>query len=445
MKFKVCCLLIGLPLASLSQTIIPAIASYKFSGLTSFYHPAYLNDNGAQFEIYFPLNGYAGIGNDFIKHKKLLSALSGNENVQNDILDHPENFRSSNRIRFNAIAFTFLAYYVPDRLRGNWAFNAGMAERADAEVVFPGDLMKLVLKTDQTFAGQNRKINNIKLNGIYYRELFIGGAGRIFKRKNFSISAGGRVKFLCGIASILTENASVDFYMDQSAKYIDVNSDFDLHTSNILSSSSNPWGFTGIGMSLDAGLSFNLKNYSASVSVVDVGSIRFKKSLEHLRHSSSIRFEGFNDDEGFKGIKDDTIFNDLTVNRSQDRYRHALNKRLNILFSWKSKEDEKILFNRTLVRYSKHRAFISFSGLLDEFRFNELSNQLALGYTYNWKDFFEIGPGLFAGGYARIGLGCMASVKYKCFTIGIATSNLIPLVTRWGKGTDVSISSLFYF
>lgn len=103
------------------------------------------------------------------------------------------------------------------------------------------------------------------------------------------------------------------------------------------------------------------------------------------------------------------------------------------------------MFNRTLVRYSKHRAFISYSGLFDEFRFNELSNQLALGYTYNWKDFFEIGPGLFAGGYARIGLGCMASVKYKCFTIGIATSNLIPLVTRWGKGTDVSISSLFYF
>ncbi len=445
MKFKVCCLLIGLPLASLAQTIIPAIASYKFSGLTSFYHPAFLNENGAQFEIYFPLNGYAGIGNDFIKHKKLVSALNGNKNVQNDILDHPENFKYSNRIGMSAIAFTFLAYYVPDRLRGNWAFNAGIAERADAEVVFPGDLMKLVLKTDQTFAGQNRKISNIKLNGIYYREFFIGGARKIFKRKNFSISAGGRVKFLCGMASVLTKDASVDFYMDKSAKYIDVNSGFDLYTSNILNSSLNPFNTNGTGMAFDAGVSFSLKDYSASLSVVDIGGIKFNKSLEHLKHSSSIHFDGFNPDEGFKGIKDDTVFNDLTVNRTKDRYKHYLNKRLNILFSWKSKEDDKILFNRTLVQYSKHRAYISFSGNLDEFRIKEFSNQLSLGYTYNWKDFFEIGPGFFAGGNARIGLGCMASIKYRCFTIGAATSNLFPLVSKWGKGTDFSISSLFFF
>ncbi|GAL85247.1 hypothetical protein MYP_2476 [Sporocytophaga myxococcoides] len=445
MKFKVCCLLIGLPLASLAQTIIPAIASYKFSGLTSYYHPGFLNDNGPQFEIYFPLNGYAGIGNDFIKLNKLVSALDGEQNVQNDILDHPENFKNSNRIRMNGTAFTILAYYVPDRLRGNWAFNAGIAERAEAGVVFPGDLMRLVLETDKAFAGQSKRISNIDLNGIYYREFFIGGTRKIFKRKNFSISTGGRVKFLWGIASVLTKNASVDFYMDKSAKYIDVNSNFDLYTSNILNSSLNPLNSNGIGMAFDGGVSFNLKDYTASLSVVDLGGIKFNKSLEHLQHSSSIHFEGFNPDEGFKGIKDDTIFNDLTVNRTPDRYKHFLNPRLNILFSWRSKEDDKILFNRTLVQYSKHRAYISLSGLLNEFRINELSNQLSIGYTYNWKDFFEIGPGFFAGGNARIGLGCMASIKYRCFTIGAATSNLFPLVTKLGKGTDISISSLFFF
>jgi len=445
MRFKVCCLLIGLPLASLAQTMLPAIASYKFSGLTSFYHPAFLNDNIEQLEVYFPLNAYAGIGNNFIKHNKVVSALKGNKDMQAHILDHPENFRYSNKMHVNAIAFAFLAYYIPDRLRGNWGFNAGIADRADADIVFPGDLMKLVLKGDQTYAGQNLKMSNIKLNGIYYREFFIGGAGKIFQRKDFSISAGGRVKFLCGMASVLTKNASVDFYMDKGGKYIDVNSDFDLHTSNILNISSNPWNTTGTGMSMDAGFSFNKKNYSASVSVVDVGSIRFNKSVENLQHSSSIHFEGFNPDEGFKGIKDDTVFNDLTVNRTQKSYRHSLNKRLNILFSWKSMVDDKILFNRTLVHYSKHRAYFSFSGTLEEFKIDEFSNQLAIGYTYNWKDFFEIGPGFFAGGNARLGLGCMASVKYKCFTIGAATSNLFPFITKWGKGTDFSVSSLFSF
>lgn len=445
MRFKVCCLLIVLPLASLAQTMLPAIASYKFIGLTSFYHPAFLNDNESQFEVYFPLNAYVGIGNNFIKHDKLVSALNGNKNVQTQILDHPENFRYSNRVHVNAIAFAFLAYYVPDWLRGNWAFNAGIADRAESDIVFPGDLMKLVLKGNQTYAGQSLKMTNIKINGIYYREFFIGGAGKIFQRKGFSISAGGRVKFLCGMASVLTKNASVNFYMDKGAKSIDVNSDFDLHSSNILNISSSPWNTTGIGMSMDAGFSFNMKNCSASVSVVDVGRIRFNKSVENLQHSSSIHFEGFDPDEGFKGIKDDTIFNDLTVNRNQNSYRHSLNKRLNILFSWQSKTDDKILFNRTLVHYSKHRAFFSFSGPLEEFKVNEFTNQLAIGYTYNWKDFFEIGPGFFAGGNARLGVGCMTSVKYKCFTIGAATSNLFPFITQNGKGTDFSLSSLFFF
>ncbi len=247
MRFKVCCLLLALPLASLAQTIVPAIASYKFAGLTSYYQPAFINENGDQFEIYFPLNGYAGIGNNFIKHNKLVSALTGNKDMQTQILDHPENFRYSNRIHLNAIAFAFLGYYIPDRLRGNWAFNAGIADRAEADIVFPGDLMKLVLKGDQSYAGQNLKLNNIKLNGIYYRELFIGTAGKIFKRKKFSVSAGGRVKLLWGIASVYTKNASVDFYMDKSGKNIDVISDFDLHTSNILNSSLNPWNIAGNG------------------------------------------------------------------------------------------------------------------------------------------------------------------------------------------------------
>ncbi|MBO9703741.1 MAG: hypothetical protein J7604_26280 [Sporocytophaga sp.] len=445
MRFKVCCLLIGLPLLSLAQTIVPAIASYKFAGLTSFYQPAFLNENGDQFEIYFPLNAYAGIGNNFIRHKKLVSALGGNTDIQTHILDHPENFKYSNRIHLNAMAFTFLAYYVPDRLRGNWAFNAGIADRAEADIVFPGDLMKLVLKGDQSYAGQNMKLNNIKLNGIYYREFFIGGTRKIFRRKDFSISGGGKIKFLCGMASVLTKKASVDFYMDKGGKYIDVNSDFDLHTSNILNVSSNPWNTTGTGVSMDAGLSFNLKNYSASISLVDVGSIRFNKSVESLQHSSSIHFEGFNPDEGFKGIKDDTIFNDLTVNRTQNSYHHPLNKRLNVLFSWQSNTDDKILFNRTLVHYSKHRAYFYFSGALEEFKLNEFSNQLSVGYTYNWNDFFEIGPGFFVGGNARLGLGCMTSVKYKYFTIGAATSNLFPLIIKSGKGTDFSVSSLFSF
>jgi len=425
--------------------MLPAIASHKFTGLVSFYHPAYLNENDGQLEVYFPFNGYVGMGNNFTKHSTIATALRGSQTTQAYLLGHPEIFRNTNRMRVDAMVFTFLAYYIPERLRGALAFNGGIADKAEMKLAFPGALMKVVLGGDQTLAGQNLQMDNIYVNALYYREFFIGGAAKIYKKKSIAISAGGRVKFLTGLASVLSRDAYVNVFMEGNGEYINADTEFEVQTSNILDGSSNLFNGVGNGIAADAGLSFFIKNFTVSVAALNIGGIRFHKAEERLQHRSSLRFEGFSADEGFKGIKDDTIFHDLTVNRSKSVYNHPLTKRLQVLCSWQSQMEEKLLFRKTLVRYSKHRVYFSFSGELDEFSINDFSNYICAGYVYNWKDFFEIGPGFFAGGNARLGIGCMASVKYKWFALGAGTSNLFPFIFQQGRGTDFSLNSYFSF
>jgi len=216
---------------------------------------------------------------------------------------------SSNSIEPQAGVQLFaMAFTVKDDLR----ITLDLTERADANIVFPGDLLRLGLAGNQDFIGKSIDLSSLRTDAMLYHQAGFG----ISKNINEKLRIGARMLFLSGVASgyltnrgmtltvndDFTHTVNADLVLNMSAPvYFITEEDGSIHgaeiddarfedTKNLISyltDVANP----GLGIDLGAEYRFSEK-LAVSAAVTDLGYIKWKRDRADITLNTTFQLNG---------------------------------------------------------------------------------------------------------------------------------------------------------
>lgn len=201
-----------------------------------------------------------------------------------------------------------LAITVKDDLR----ITFDITGRADANIVFPGDLLRLGLKGNEEFVGQSIDLSSLRSDANVWQEFGIGASKNVTPK----LRVGARVLVLSGVASAYLANRGVTLTVNDDFTHT-VNADMALNISapvyfiteddgtihgaefdnarfdddrNIiayLTTMANP----GLGIDLGAEYRFSDK-LAVSAAVTDLGFIKWKRDRQDITVNTTFDFNG---------------------------------------------------------------------------------------------------------------------------------------------------------
>lgn len=229
-----------------------------------------------------------------------------------------------------------LAFTVKDNLR----FSFDITARADANIVFPGDLLRLGIRGSSDFIGQTIDLSSFRTDMTVYQEIGIGASGNIIE----GLRVGGRLLVLSGVASgymtnnhstltvneDFTHTADADMVFNFSAPvYFITEDDGSIHgaefdearfndvssTIPYLTAMSNP------GFGIDLGAEYRINNmFAVSAAVKDLGFIRWKRDLSQLSIKSTFSLNGLT----MQDVYDESLSFDELINWTIDSLQNVL-------------------------------------------------------------------------------------------------------------------------
>ena len=199
-------------------------------------------------------------------------------------------------------------------------FNAGkdlyifldINEHVDANVAFPGDLLRLGFQGNEPFIGSSIDLSSLRTNVMWYREAGLGFSKNILS----NLRIGVKGKLLFGMATVSTDIRSLGIDVTDDYSHI-FDADMRVNFSAPLSVSLDADGFIediqfndalfddtrqsinyflkpgNIGLGLDIGAEYTfIDRLRLSASVTDLGYIKWKRDITNLEAKSHFDFTG---------------------------------------------------------------------------------------------------------------------------------------------------------
>jgi hypothetical protein len=214
-------------------------------------------------------------------------------------------------------------------------FYIDIVDRAEGNLVVPGDLLKLGLIGNEDYVGTRIDLNSLNANLKYYREYGFGFS------KNFGVKLriGVKAKLLAGIAAANIQNNSLGltvnddythsfdadlaanisfpakFYFDEDNLIEDMEVD-----EGMLRSAGFYTSMANMGLGLDIGAVYDISDkLSVSASVTDLGYIKWKDNITNFQARSTFLFSGFD----ITDVIDGTVSFDSLLTNMQDSLRNS--------------------------------------------------------------------------------------------------------------------------
>lgn len=186
-------------------------------------------------------------------------------------------------------------------------FQVSARQHVHANISFPEELFNLFYKGNKYYENQTVDILP-KINALQYADYGFNVAKNfeftLNSKNKLKIKPAVRVRYLVGNANVSTQNSRLDVYTAPDGRYIEATLNgqfvqsyinektFSNFNANSLSNLITKGAGTGIGM--DFGVSAKLNDkLSASVSLVDNGSIQFKENAYTMSSKYAYRWEGY--------------------------------------------------------------------------------------------------------------------------------------------------------
>lgn len=200
------------------------------------------------------------------------------------------------------------------KVAGSYYITFSARERTIERFMYPKDLINFVWKGNAAIGLGKELQFSPSLDAFVFDEYALGLA----KTFNDKFTLGMRFKYLNGRANIYTERAKASLYTDANDYCLRLNSDILIRTAGIDSLSDQKTkdiikgGNPGLG--IDIGVAYKLNSkFSFSASILDLGSIKWKKqllALESRRPGEVVTFEGIDINEF---INKDSVGNPLNA------------------------------------------------------------------------------------------------------------------------------------
>jgi hypothetical protein len=272
------------------------------------------------------------INNNFINYSDLFSKSSTSDSLISIL--HPDfdidkflsNINSKNSIAPQMSLQTFGLGF--STAKGLYIF-LDVTERFEANVVFPVDIVRLMLKGNEEFASGKVSLSSLRMDLKYFREYGFGFS------KNFSekLRIGVRPKILSGILSTSLDNRSLGISVSEDYTHT-LNADFTANVSaplNVYTGSDGKidsvifdnsrfdtgkgifnyiTGTKNYGLGLDIGATYDiLDKLVVSASITDLGYIKWKREVSNIDVKGQFIFSGIDVSDAANGSK---TFDDIT-------------------------------------------------------------------------------------------------------------------------------------
>jgi hypothetical protein len=186
----------------------------------------------------------------------------------------------------------FNASLIPDFSLGfgikKGYFTFGMKENIVMNLSVPKDVVEFLINGNgqPNTIGTFQNIGNFQLNGMHYREIFLGGSYPI----NPKWGVGGRLKYLIGYENIQTVKSELSIMTDPNDYSMSMKSNYLINTSGLNSNYMDKYnngifassGNSGFGIDLGANYKLN-DQFSFSGSIIDLGFISWSDKNKIMR------------------------------------------------------------------------------------------------------------------------------------------------------------------
>ncbi|MFZ4426198.1 MAG: DUF5723 family protein [Saprospiraceae bacterium] len=181
-----------------------------------------------------------------------------------------------------------------------WFVSAGLQLRSTARLGFPKELAQLLWKGNAQFIGESIPFGP-EINAAVFNESFLGLA----LRPSPKLSIGGRIKLLNGVFNVSALNSRLILTTGKDAYELLLDADYQLNATLGFTYSSLDsieldevrLGVSGLfgdnpGLAMDFGIQYNSGPLSIQASILDLGSINWRKDANSLSLNGAFEFKG---------------------------------------------------------------------------------------------------------------------------------------------------------
>lgn len=271
------------------------------------------------------------VNNNFINFSDIFSKSASSDSVYSFLHSESSTDEFLNRVnKKNSISPQVTLPVLGIGFKGpkGLYFFIDINERLEGNAVFPGDIIKLILKGNSAFAGDKIDLSSLRMDMRYFREYGF----TISKEISNKLTIGIRPKLFTGILTThidnrsfginVTEDYTHTLDMDLTANFSGpfdayIGNDQNLDSITFDDSWFNLNTLTGIqnrGLGLDLGATYKLLNNKVmvSASLTDIGYIKWNRDVTNLTAKGQFVFDGLDMTDVINGTKDfEDVGNDL--------------------------------------------------------------------------------------------------------------------------------------
>jgi len=334
-----------------------------------------------------------------------------------------------------------MSYKIKKKDKEFMSFSFFATERIGTNFIYSKDFFDLIWNGNAKFEGKTADLT-LGYNAHWLREYAIGWSMPIdipSVGDDVKIKAGARLKYLQGFGAISFPKSNISLATSAGGRSLLFETDY---TMNFAGFNGNTFQLdpfnsrgSGFGVDLSGTVSF-LKNFEASLAVIDIGSVKFKSETYQYSRRTQIDFQGI-------PIRDIIKSNDFNVTdyvetqfkgdqASAVSFTNPLPTRLILQGEYKTQKSTK---KKNREYYDKRACLTYIQG------FNNIPGAttkpfVSVGYNHSFNYVFTAGSTMQYGGYGRFGLGLNGSLRLGGLRVGIGTTNILGTTGLYGSGVD---------
>ncbi|MGL1887560.1 MAG: DUF5723 family protein [Reichenbachiella sp.] len=416
--------------------IANVVSTFAQSGI-SLYHLNNATFQGNNFNASFIPNGkvflglpmISGIGLD-VNTRASYNDLTTTDETGQTILDYKGIAATSKEKNYIGLEAELSTFYIGFKPKSTTAITLFIRERVAARGYYTEDVMNLAAYGDKRYVGEDINLTGTAIDARYYREYGIGFWKDMPEQK---FQYGVRLKFLNGMASVITDN--------ELSGTVGIGTDYD-HSFDIEKGVVNTSGLNvinsdeltshlisngNLGAGIDIGANWAINEYvSAAISVNDLGFIHWKVDPENYAlQDTTFSFVGVDltNIDDFEKAFEDSLTNRFVDTTYVKSYTSGLNTTAYGSVTYNLSSSDKVT------------ATIGTSVVSGNFRM-----QYALGYTKKLGDIFSISANAIRTPQQGFDLGIAYALDLGAVQLYMASDKLIKV---WNVPETSSIDFRF--
>lgn len=388
--------------------------------------PAFIWDDSLRsFKYGFDLHTWTG--NSGFYYKFWLQFIQGKTITVTDVDKVIRQLRPRNILGFG---FETDILHVNFRIKQT-AFSVDVQEKSGVNLFYSDTFFSLMWKGNKQFEGETADFGDLKLNASSYLEIGIGAA----RKWNDFLTAGLRIKYLMGIANIYTERGRASLYTAPDGDYWDIHADYKVNQTSVEQIITNQGDFSklssifpGRGMAFDIGGNYWVNpKIEAGMSITDLGWIKWKKETTNYSASTTYHFEGFEVDTILQPLLDfsqDSLLAKYSLDTTYNAYVTGTPVKINLM-------------GKYTIREGKLYTGLHYVQGLNKQAGNSTRPYFAAVLEYHPWRFLTLGYNVGYGGFNRLSMGALISVRGWKFIYYIASENFLgAAIPGIGTGLD---------